>query len=54
MITINSFGVDLAKDERAKLYPRCGVLYPEGLAMLAKADEYEQVRQIGESYAVID
>lgn len=52
MITINSFGVDLPKDERAKLYPRCGKLYPDGLALLAKADEYEQVRQVGEAYAV--
>jgi V-type H+-transporting ATPase subunit d len=52
MITINSFGVDLPKDERAKLYPRCGKLYPDGLSLLAKADEYEQVRQVGESYTV--
>jgi hypothetical protein len=52
MITINSFGVELPKDERAKLYPRCGKLYPGGLALLAKADEYEQVRQVGESYVV--
>jgi V-type H+-transporting ATPase subunit d len=52
MITINSFGVELPKDERAKLYPRCGKLFPGGLAALAKADEYEQVRQVGESYAV--
>ena len=52
MITINSFGVELPKDERTKLYPRCGKLYPGGLAQLAKADEYEQVRQVGESYVV--
>jgi V-type H+-transporting ATPase subunit d len=51
MITINSFGVELSKDERAKLYPRCGHLYPDGLAQLAKAEEYEQVRIIAESYA---
>ncbi len=52
MITINSFGVELPKDERAKLYPRCGKLYPDGLNQLAKADEYEQVRMVAESYAV--
>ena len=52
MITINSFNVDLPKDERAKLYPKCGKLYPDGLAQLAKADEYEQVRMIAENYAV--
>ena len=52
MITINSFGVELTKDERAKLYPRCGRLYPDGLSQLAKAEEYEQVRIIAENYAV--
>ena len=52
MITINSFGVELTKDERAKLYPRCGKLYPDGLSQLAKAEEYDQVRIIAESYAV--
>jgi V-type H+-transporting ATPase subunit d len=53
MITINSFGVELTKDERSKLYPRCGKLYPDGLGQLAKAEEYDQVRMIAESYAVI-
>ena len=53
MISINSFGVELTKDERAKLYPRCGRLYPDGLSQLAKAEEYEQVRIIAENYAVI-
>ena len=52
MITINSFGVELTKDERAKLYPRCGKLYPDGLSQLAKAEDYEQVRNIAENYAV--
>lgn len=54
MITINSFGVELTKDERAKLYPKCGKLFPDGLAQLAKAEEYEQVRQVAENYAVSD
>lgn len=52
MITINSFGVELTKDERTKLYPRCGKLYPDGLQQLAKAEEYEQVRIVAENYAV--
>lgn len=51
MITINSFGVELTKDERSKLYPRCGHLYPDGLSQLAKAEEYEQVRMVAESYS---
>ena len=52
MITINSFGVELTKDERTKLYPRCGKLFPDGLQQLAKAEEYEQVRMVAENYAV--
>merc|ERR1711916_327612 len=51
MITVNSFGTELARDDRAKLYPRCGKLYPEGLASLAKADDIEAVRAIAEYYA---
>ena len=52
IITINSFGTELAKEDRAKLYPRCGKLYPDGLALLARADDYDQVRNVAESYAV--
>lgn len=51
MITINSFGTELNKDDRAKLFPRCGKLYPDGLAKLAKADDYDQVRQVADCYA---
>ena len=54
MITINSFGVELTKDERTKLYPRCGKLFPDGLQQLAKAEEYEQVRMVAENYTVRD
>ncbi|KAL3306938.1 hypothetical protein Ciccas_014563, partial [Cichlidogyrus casuarinus] len=50
IITINSFGTELCKDDRAKLYPRCGLLYPEGLNALAKADDYEQVKSIADYY----
>ncbi|XP_014671746.1 PREDICTED: V-type proton ATPase subunit d-like [Priapulus caudatus] len=51
IITINSFGTELTRDDRAKLYPRCGKLYPDGHAALARADEYEQVRAVAEYYA---
>lgn len=53
IITINSFGTELSKDDRVKLYPTCGRLHPDGLAALARADDYEQVRSIAEYYAVI-
>lgn len=36
-----------------KLYPTCGRLHPDGLAALARADDFEQVRGIAEYYAVI-
>ena len=52
IITINSFGTELSKDDRAKLYPRCGKLHPDGLASLARADDQEQVRAVAEYYAV--
>ncbi|KAK2138937.1 hypothetical protein LSH36_2215g00005 [Paralvinella palmiformis] len=51
VITINSFGTELTKDDRAKLYPRCGKLHPHGLARLALADDYDQVRAVAEHYA---
>jgi len=50
-ITINSFGTELTKDEREKLYPDFGLLYPEGIWKLAKADDTEQVKVIVESYS---
>lgn len=52
IITINSFGTELSKDDREKLYPTCGKLYPEGLHLLANADDYEQVKRVAEYYAV--
>lgn len=51
IITINSFGTELSKDERAKLYPRCGKLYPDGLAALMRAEDYDQVKSVAEYYA---
>jgi V-type H+-transporting ATPase subunit d len=51
-ITINSFGTDLAKDDREKLYPDFGLLYPEGTSRMAKVDDIEQVKTIVSQYAV--
>lgn len=43
-ITLNSFGTELSKNERKKLYPSVGKLYPEGVLMLSRADDIEGVR----------
>lgn len=43
-ITLNSFGTELNKAERKKLYPNFGKLYPEGTLMLSRADDIEGVR----------
>nr|CAB3224624.1 V-type proton ATPase subunit d-like [Phallusia mammillata] len=51
IITINSFGTELSKEDRAKLYPRRGKLFPDGLIELSKADDYETVKRIAECYA---
>ncbi|KAF8798940.1 ATPase, V0 complex, subunit D [Phlegmacium glaucopus] len=48
-ITINSFGTELSKESRAKLFPAIGRLWPEGNNQLAKADDMDQVRQACES-----
>lgn len=42
-ITLNSFGTELSKEDRRKLYPEFGVLYPEGTLMLSRADDIEGV-----------
>jgi V-type H+-transporting ATPase subunit d len=42
-ITINSFGTELSKDQRARLFPTIGRLYPEGNNILARADDIETV-----------
>jgi len=49
-ITLNSFGTDLSKDDREKLYPRLGLLHPEGLDRLAKADDAESIYNTVEMY----
>ncbi|XP_073406650.1 V-type proton ATPase subunit d 2 [Dendrobates tinctorius] len=50
IITINSFGTELNKEDRETLYPTCGKLYPEGLRLLASADDYDQVKNLAEFY----
>lgn len=42
-ITLNSFGTELTKQERRKLYPEFGRLYPEGSLMLSRAEDVEAV-----------
>ncbi|KAK0367334.1 H(+)-transporting V0 sector ATPase subunit d [Friedmanniomyces endolithicus] len=43
-ITLNSFGTELSKQERRKLYPNFGRLHPEGTLMLSRAEDVEGVR----------
>ena len=50
-ITINSFGTQLSKEQRAKLFPTIGRLFPEGNNALARADDIDQVRQACEPIA---
>lgn len=45
-ITINSFDTELTKEQRARLFPAIGRLFPEGNNALAKADDLEQVRLV--------
>lgn len=52
MITINSFDTGLTQDERAKLYPACGHLYPDGLQELRRTDSYDAVRDVAARYPV--
>jgi V-type H+-transporting ATPase subunit d len=48
-ITINSFGTELSKEQRARLFPAIGRLFPEGNNQLAKAEDIDQVRQVCEN-----
>lgn len=51
-ITLNSFGTELPKDDRAKLYPNLGELYPEGLEKFKRADNEDHVRAAIEPFAI--
>ncbi|XP_039998672.1 V-type proton ATPase subunit d 1-like isoform X2 [Xiphias gladius] len=50
IITVNSFGTDLSSADRSALYPSCGKLYPEGLQLLAKAEDHEQIKAVADCY----
>lgn len=50
-ITLNSFGTELSADDRKKLFPKFGELYPEGTAAMVKAEAPEQVSAICQPYA---
>lgn len=50
IITINSFGTELTMDDREKLYPTCGKLYPDGLTRLARCEDYDQVKAVADCY----
>ncbi|PWN99589.1 ATPase, V0 complex, subunit D [Tilletiopsis washingtonensis] len=47
-ITLNSFGTSLSKEERARLFPTIGRLFPAGNNVLARADDVEQVKGVCE------
>jgi len=49
-ITVNSFGTELQKSDRETMFPNFGMLYPEGIAKLAKAEDTEQVAAIVKAY----
>eukprot|EP01098_Paradermamoeba_levis_P007034 TRINITY_DN2925_c0_g1_i3.p1 TRINITY_DN2925_c0_g1~~TRINITY_DN2925_c0_g1_i3.p1 ORF type:complete len:374 (-),score=139.43 TRINITY_DN2925_c0_g1_i3:199-1182(-) len=43
-ITINSFGTELTKDDRQRLYPNFGLLFPTGIERLKEASDIDNVR----------
>ena len=49
-ITINSFNTDLSKDDRYKLYPKVGILFPDATQKLSRVDDYDQVKVIIDQY----
>lgn len=49
-ITLNSLNSELTKDDRKKLYPNFGLLYPEGIGRLIPAESADAVRTAMEYY----
>ncbi|RUP23493.1 ATP synthase subunit-domain-containing protein, partial [Jimgerdemannia flammicorona] len=45
-ITINSFGTELTKDDRQKLFPTIGRLNPDSNFKLRRADDIKQIKNI--------
>lgn len=52
IITVNSFGTELSGADRRALYPTCGKLNPDGLQLLARAEDHEQVKSVADCYPV--
>jgi len=50
-ITINSLNTELTKDDRAKMSPSFGKLFPDGIARLRNANDYEAVVATCNMYA---
>lgn len=49
-ITLNSIDTEITRDEREKLLPCDGVLFPEGIARLARAEDEQAVASAVEPY----
>jgi V-type H+-transporting ATPase subunit d len=49
-ITLNSFGTRLSREDRAKLLPKIGTLFPEGINRLERADDAQAVAAALEPY----
>ncbi|KAJ1506354.1 H(+)-transporting V0 sector ATPase subunit d [Coelomomyces lativittatus] len=49
-ITINSFGTQLSKDDRVKLFPNFGKLYPEGSLRMGRLDDPDGVKAVLDFY----
>lgn len=47
-ITVNSIGTQLTKEQRSQLFPTIGRLYPAGNAILARADDLDQIKAVVE------
>ncbi len=51
-ITINSLNTELTKEDRYKLFPTNGRLFPDGTSKMARCDDIDQVRIATECCAV--
>jgi V-type H+-transporting ATPase subunit d len=50
-ITLNSFGTEITRDERERLLPCTGALFPEGIARLSRAEDAQAVASAIEPYS---
>jgi len=51
-ITINSFGTELSKDDRVRLFPEFGLLHPDVSLKLGKAEDVDAVVSACAPYGV--